>query len=966
VLGLLIAGGAATAPAQASPLTLSGGTTVGSPTSILPPGTLSGPGEVAFDSAENLYVLDRQNYRIRKYDADGTSLTDWGGTTLQNAGGIAVGTDGSIYVSLTNNGLYGNRIDRYDANGGSRTVFASLSFNPRGIAVAPNGNIFVAGGSQVNVIREYTADGTYVGPRGSAGSGPGQFANPVDVTFDAGGKMYVSDEGNSRVQKFDSTGAWEASWPVPGPGGIAVDYAGNVFVTSTHQIRQLSPSGVPVAVLGTNLPGSALGQFNYPAGLQFDPFGDLYVADQNNNRVQKLVRGPLPSLPYRENDAATRIDPLVAVDGSSDLASAEVRISAGYVAAEDTLGFSDQNGISGSYADGVLTLTGAASMASWQTALRSVTYRNSSDTPTTADRALSIRVVNVDDSTATITRAVTVTAVDDEVTPITTGSALSYGLGTGPAEVDPGLTLSDPDGGTTITSASVTILTYNPGAAPFNAAEDELAFAGLGAITGTYNSTYGTLYLSGAGTLSEYQAALRMVTYRNSNAAPTTADRRLSFVIGWGYNAPGLRLVRFVNPPAGGTPGITGVRRAGQQLTASPGTWTSATTVGFAYRWQRSDGAGGFADIDAGTGETYTLADADAGHSVRVRVTATNAEAGATAVSDALAIRAALAAPVITQGPAALTSATATLAFTGDAGATFECRLDDAAFAACSSPVSYPGLADGTHRFDVRAVDDEDHRSPTSSSTWTLDRTPAAPANESAPAATTPTPDPAPQPDPNAGAKLEVTGGDTLVVDCEVDAGSLETCEVDAYVASGTRTAGRVLVGHGKAAVPSPGQQTVPVTVVLNQRGQYELARHPEGLAVTFDIAAKPYDTTTVQRTSTERTLLAKVFRVVPADGQFAFESARLDAPAKRYLKALYGAIGTVASVRCEGHASSRERDRQTLGLHRAKAVCAYLRALGMTSRKAEMSYGFSRGRQSNGTLTGRISNRRVVLRIIR
>ena len=963
----LLAAIPATAPAQSQPLTLGLGTSVGSPASLLPGGSgdgqISAPAEVAFDASRNVYVLDRGNSRIQKLAADGTYLAQWGGNTVHNASGIAIGNDGRVYVSLVNNGLYANRIDRYEADLTGRTQFATVPFNPRGIAVDPTtGHLWLAGGTS-DTLREYLPDGTLATTFGSAGNGPGQFDNPADVAFENDGTMYVSDYDNNRVQKFDADGVWGLSWAVQSPGGIAADSAGNVYVVSSHQVHQFSTAGVAVAVLGTNLGGSSLGQFTWPAGLQTDPSsGDLYVADSGNNRVQKLTSEPLGALAYTENDAAKPVAPVLTVDGSSNLASAEVRISAGYVASEDALGFADQNGITGAYADGVLTLTGTASMASWQTALRSVTYRNSSDDPSVASRTVSIRVVDSGDSSEATTRAVTITPVDDAVTAITTASPLASVPGAAATAIDPGLTLSDPDAETTITSASVSILSYGADADPFDASEDELAFAGIGSITGTYNSTYGSLYLSGAGTLGEYQAALRTVTYRNSNAATTSTDRRLSFTIGWGYGTAGLRLVQFVHPPAGGTPTVAGVRRSGQQLTASPGTWSSSTSVTFAYRWQRSDSAGGFADIGSATGETYTLTEADAGHEVRVQVTATNAEAAANATSHAVSVRAALAAPSIGSAPAATTTGTsAQFVFTGEAGAAFECRVDDDAFAPCASPATYSGIGVGAHEFAVRQTDTAANPGPAAIAGWTVTVADSAPAPE-------PALIPAPElaHDPNAGAKLDVSGRGRLVVDCTIGAGSLEKCSVDAYVPSATRSPGRVLVGHGEAAVPNLGQRTVPVNVVLNERGRHELARHPEGLSVTFDIAAKPYDTVTVSHSSTERTLLAKAFRVAPAHGQFAFDNARLSASVKRSLRTLHQAVGNVARVRCDGHASSRERDRRALGFARARAACRYLRTLGMTANTVVTSYGFRRGRQSNATLTGRVSNRRVVLRVTR
>ncbi|HVF77924.1 MAG TPA: hypothetical protein VNA28_06480 [Solirubrobacteraceae bacterium] len=81
----------------------------------------------------------------------------------------------------------------------------------------------------------------------------------------------------------------------------------------------------------------------------------------------------------------------------------------------------------------------------------------------------------------------------------------------------------------------------------------------------------------------------------------------------------------------------------------------------------------------------------------------------------------------ITSGPTG-TVATSSASFalsTPDNGSSFECRLDDAAYAPCTSPKDYGLLADGTHTFDVRAKDDAGNVDPTPASrTWTIDTTP--------------------------------------------------------------------------------------------------------------------------------------------------------------------------------------------------------------------------------------------------
>jgi Ca2+-binding RTX toxin-like protein len=189
--------------------------------------------------------------------------------------------------------------------------------------------------------------------------------------------------------------------------------------------------------------------------------------------------------------------------------------------------------IAGSYdsATGVLALTsagGAATLAQWQAALRSVAYDNASDTPDTSNRVVSVTISDGALS-ATVSPTVTVAALDDAPSLGGAGGTTAFTEGAS-AAVAPALTVADPDS-TTLASATVAI-TGN-----FHAAEDVLAFTNssstiFGNVVGSYNSGTGVLTLTSSGataTLAQWQAALQAVTYADSSDAPNTALRVISF-----------------------------------------------------------------------------------------------------------------------------------------------------------------------------------------------------------------------------------------------------------------------------------------------------------------------------------------------------------------------------------------------------------------------------------------------------
>ena len=234
------------------------------------------------------------------------------------------------------------------------------------------------------------------------------------------------------------------------------------------------------------------------------------------------------SLAYTENAAATAVDSGLAVSDvdTTTLTSATVSITTGFVTGQDTLAFTNQNGITGSWSagTGVLTLTGSATVANYQTALQSVTYVNSSEAPSTATRTVSFVTNDGSANSAAATRDITVTAINDAPVVTTTSSALAYTENAAATAVDSGLTVSDADTAT-LTSATVSIT------GGFVSGEDVLAFTNQNGITGSWSAGTGVLTLTGSATLANYQTALRSVTYINTSDNPSSTTRTVSFQV---------------------------------------------------------------------------------------------------------------------------------------------------------------------------------------------------------------------------------------------------------------------------------------------------------------------------------------------------------------------------------------------------------------------------------------------------
>jgi sugar lactone lactonase YvrE len=205
--------------------------------------------------------------------------------------------------------------------------------HPNGVTIGPNGHAFIA--DQINTrVVEVTADGVYVtqygapatdtlnGPSkvafsasgtmyvadgyacaismwngaayggwfGGCGVGPGQWFYSWGIAVQ-GGRVYVSDTRNYRVEVFDLSGQFQFSWPTGDLAeGLAVDGSGNIYVAQyAGRIGVYSPSGVLLSTIGS--PGGGPGQLNSPYDVALDGAGNVYVADAYNHRIEVFTPG---------------------------------------------------------------------------------------------------------------------------------------------------------------------------------------------------------------------------------------------------------------------------------------------------------------------------------------------------------------------------------------------------------------------------------------------------------------------------------------------------------------------------------------------------------------------------------------------------------------------------------------------------------------------------------------------------
>ena len=319
-------------------------------------GQLNRPRGLAIDPADNLYVANGDNNVVQKYDKNGNYLRKIG----SRAGGlpwsylvmlfdVKLDSHGNIFVADTSN----NRVQKFDPNGnfllniGKSGAAPALGgagngqFNkPRAIAIGPNDVLYVAD-TYNNRIQVLDNNGNFIRTFGQMGSDPGQFLNPSGIVVDSStGNIYVADTGNARIQIFNSNGQFLSQFKtgiIPmepyfsyidksghllvsdganhvinrfdtstgsflsqfgalgtapgtfhGPRGIAQDNAGNIWIADNYnnRVQKFDPNGKFLLTFGTR--GTGPGQFNQPRGLVIDSSGNVLVSDTQNNRIQKF------------------------------------------------------------------------------------------------------------------------------------------------------------------------------------------------------------------------------------------------------------------------------------------------------------------------------------------------------------------------------------------------------------------------------------------------------------------------------------------------------------------------------------------------------------------------------------------------------------------------------------------------------------------------------------------------------
>ena len=266
---------------------------------------------VAVDSKDNIYVFNRGSHPVIVLDTNGNVQRSWGEGIFDNAHGVAVGPDDSVFCIDAGDHTVrqftpeGKLLMTLGEKGIPSGANSGMPFNrPTHVAVDPrNGDIFVSDGYSNAAVHKYSPNGRLIKSWGRSGTDAGEFNTVHNIAIDREGWVYVADRENHRVQVFSSDGEFETQWVnLALAAGIYVDqrpleqivyvaefYAGipeNPTGYGNFTAKRLGPrvtvfdtSGNVLARVGDEPLGNEPGQFITPHGIAVDSHGNIYVAE---------------------------------------------------------------------------------------------------------------------------------------------------------------------------------------------------------------------------------------------------------------------------------------------------------------------------------------------------------------------------------------------------------------------------------------------------------------------------------------------------------------------------------------------------------------------------------------------------------------------------------------------------------------------------------------------------------------
>ena len=247
----------------------------------------AGWGEVpgmAIDANGKIYAFHRAEVPIVELDAGGKVLKMWGEKLFAWPHGIRIDRFGNLWITdgQARNGI-GQQVFKFSPEGrllltlgtkGVRGEGPDTFGGPCDVAVAANGDIFVADGHQNSRVVKFDKEGNFIKTWGKRGAGPGEFNLPHTIVIDSRGRVLVGDRSNNRIQIFDQDGNFIDQWTQFGtPSGMHVTTDDTLYVVD-YNVKK----GV---FIGSARDGSVKYKLDEAVaeGVAVDKDGNIYVGE---------------------------------------------------------------------------------------------------------------------------------------------------------------------------------------------------------------------------------------------------------------------------------------------------------------------------------------------------------------------------------------------------------------------------------------------------------------------------------------------------------------------------------------------------------------------------------------------------------------------------------------------------------------------------------------------------------------